>query len=73
MDILWNLFGPVEKLGTNLRPFGNTSVDGFDIDKTLFHHILRCTDRTDNEYKMPVNYDILSLTLRMHFTSDVSK
>ena len=33
--ILWDLFGPPGNVDINLRPFGDVSVDGFDIGKEL--------------------------------------
>ena len=33
--ILWDLFGPPDNVDINLRPFGDVSVDGFDIGKEL--------------------------------------
>jgi hypothetical protein len=32
-DILWQLFGPPGNIDMNLRPFGDISIDGFDISK----------------------------------------
>jgi hypothetical protein len=34
-SILWDLFGPPGNVDINLRPFGDVSVDGFDIGKEL--------------------------------------
>jgi hypothetical protein len=34
-SILWDLFGPPGNVDVNLRPFGDVSVDGFDIGKEL--------------------------------------
>ena len=34
-SILWGLFGPPGNVDINLRPFGDTSIDGFDIGKDL--------------------------------------
>jgi hypothetical protein len=34
-SILWDLFGPPGNVDINLRPFGDVSIDGFDIGKTL--------------------------------------
>ena len=34
-SILWDLFGPPGNIDINLRPFGNASVDGFDIGRHL--------------------------------------
>jgi hypothetical protein len=39
--ILWDLFGPPGNIDINLRPFGDVSVDGFDIGKELAAS-LRC-------------------------------
>ncbi|RDW82156.1 hypothetical protein BP6252_03268 [Coleophoma cylindrospora] len=57
-SILWELFGPVGKTSVNLRPFGNVSVDGFDID---------------NEDNLPNYYDKFASTLRSHYSSTSSK
>jgi hypothetical protein len=40
-NILWQLFGPPGRLDIDLRPFGNVSIDGFDVGK----HILLCHTR----------------------------
>ena len=34
-SVLWDLFGPPGNVDINLRPFGDVSVDGFDIGKAL--------------------------------------
>ena len=34
-SILWDLFGPPGNVDINLRPFGNVSIDGFDIGRHL--------------------------------------
>ncbi|RDW62814.1 hypothetical protein BP5796_11116 [Coleophoma crateriformis] len=57
-SVLWELFGPVGKTSVNLRPFGNVSVDGFDID---------------NEDNLPNFYDKFASTLRSHYSSTSSK
>lgn len=34
-SILWQIFGPTGNLDIDLRPFGNVSIDGFDVGKNL--------------------------------------
>jgi hypothetical protein len=37
-NILWQLFGPPGSLDVQLRPFGNVSIDGFDVGKSSNLH-----------------------------------
>jgi hypothetical protein len=37
-NILWQLFGPPGSLDIQLRPFGNVSIDGFDVGKSSILH-----------------------------------
>lgn len=41
-NILWQLFGPPGSIDIQLRPFGNVSIDGFDVGKLshLLHHVV---------------------------------
>ena len=37
-NILWQLFGPPGSIDIQLRPFGNVSIDGFDVGKLSHLH-----------------------------------
>ncbi|CAD6577414.1 MAG: hypothetical protein ASARMPREDX12_008338 [Alectoria sarmentosa] len=55
---LWNLFGAGTGLDAGLRPFGNTTIDGFDVD---------------NEDKDQTGYVTFVQALRTQFATDKSK
>lgn len=55
---LWNLFGAGTGLNSGLRPFGETTIDGFDVD---------------NENKDQTGYTAFVKALRTQFATDKSK
>ncbi|KAL9640590.1 MAG: hypothetical protein Q9164_000197 [Protoblastenia rupestris] len=67
-DMLWDIFGPVHRsLDSNSpRPFGDASVDGFDLD-------IESEFPNDQSSRLDQHYDVLVDTLRGHFKSDLTK
>ena len=66
--MLWDIFGPVHGSldSKSPRPFGDASVDGFDLDiESIFPN--------DQSSRLDQHYDVLVNTLRGHFKSDLTK
>jgi len=75
-NILWQLFGPPGNIDIQLRPFGNVSVDGFDVGKLshLSHHVVSSPDDpADMEDKLPAYFDTFASNMRTNYESDSSK
>ena len=76
---LWNLFGAGTGLDAGLRPFGNTTIDGFDVGKFSTDFMLNevlfvlIFEFIDNEDKDQTGYVTFVQALRTQFATDKSK
>ena len=76
---LWNLFGAGTGLDAGLRPFGTTTIDGFDVGKSFADAMPKgllpvlMWDFLDNEDKDQTGYVAFVKALRTQMATDKSK